>query len=135
MRDIIIKYLKEAIVDKVLYHGSYTSDMTVLKPYSNRARTIPPSIFLSSSRNVVEDYGSNIYECNINVNNIKEIDVHGNSFHNYVSFERDIYSAYDDGHDCVIFKNIMDSKEPNTEVPISDIYVLFESEKIKILDI
>ena len=124
------KSLYEGVLNKTLYHGSYTNGLTKLKPQTNNIRTIPPSIFLTTKKSVAKDYGDIIYKCKILFDNIKEIDVYGNSFHNYTSFERDIYDAYDSGYDCVIFKNIMDSKEPNTKVPLSDIYVVFDSENV-----
>jgi len=126
--------LCEGILNKTLYHGSYNNGLTELKPQTNRVNTIPPSLFLTSKKSVAKDYGNIIYKCKIKFDNIKEIDVRGNSFHDYTSFERDIYDAYDNGFDCVLFKNIMDSKEPNTKVPLSDIYVLFDSDNVIILD-
>jgi len=128
------EYLNEKVLNKILYHGSYTDGLTRLEPYSNLRNNIPPSIFLSSKKSVAKDYGDYIYLCKIDVNNIKTIDVNGESFHNFLSFERDIINAYDDEYDCIIFKNIMDSKEPDNIVPLSDIYVIFDINKVNILD-
>jgi hypothetical protein len=126
--------LNEIILNKILYHGSYSKNLTKLKPFSNKAGTIPPSIFLTTKKSVAKDYGDIIYKCKIKIFNIKEIDIYGNSFHDYTSFENDIYDAYNNGYDCIVFKNIMDSKEPNTKVPLSDIYVVFDSDNILILE-
>lgn len=114
------------------YHGSNIPNLTSLKPKSNNTWTIPPSIFLSSKKSVAKDYGRFIYKCRISCNNTKEIDVHGQSFHDYRQFEYQIYEAYDDGHDCVVFRNIMDSKEPGTRVALSDIYVVFDSGNVEV---
>lgn len=130
----MIEYLNESILNKILYHGSNSKNLTTLKPFSNNVRNIPPSIFLTTKKSVAKDYGYVIYKCKIKFNNIKEIDVYGNSFHDYTSFESDIYEAYNDDYDCILFKNIMDSKEPNTKVPLSDIYVVFNSENVIILE-
>ena len=124
----------EEKINKVLYHGSYNEDLTTLNPYTNRAGTIPPSIFLTSKKSVANDYGDIIYKCKLNCNEIKEIDVHGISFHDYLSFEHEITKAYNDGYDCIVFKNIMDSKEPNTKTKISDVYVVFNSNNVTILN-
>lgn len=129
----LLDFLNENVINKTLYHGSYTDNLTELKPHTNNDNTIPPSIFLTTKKSVARDYGDNIYKCKINCDNIKEYDVYGASFHNYRSFENDIYAAYNDGYDCVIFKNIIDSKEPNTKVPISDVYVVFDSKNVTLL--
>jgi len=126
--------INEGVLNKTLYHGSYTNGLTTLKPYSNKVGTIPPPIFLTTKKSVAKDYGNNIYMCKIKCKNINEIDVNGHSFHDYTSFENDIYNSYDNGYDCVVFKNIIDSKEPNTKVPLSDIYVVFDSANVVVLD-
>ena len=129
----IREYLNENIGNKVLYHGSNISNLSTLKPQTNKYQSIPPSIFLTTKKSVAKDYGTYIYKVKINCNNMKEIDVYGDSFHNYLSFEDKIYTAYNEGFDCVVFKNIMDSKEPNTKVPLSDIYVVFDSDNVDIV--
>ena len=130
-----MKYLKlfEEVTKRYLYHGSYTPNLRTLKPYSNKVYSIPPCIFLTDNKEVASQYGDNIYRVEIEYENSKEIEVYGQSFHNYHSFENDIYSAYDEGYDCVIFKNIMDSKEPSDITPLSDVYVLFDSDKVRIV--
>lgn len=127
------EYLTEKVLNKVLYHGSYTEGLTKLEPHTDIRGTIPPSIFLTSKKRVAKDYGDYIYLCQIDCDNIKEVDVYGESFHNISYFETDITNAYTDNYDCIIFKNIMDSKEPSTNVPISDIYVIFDGDKVNIL--
>jgi hypothetical protein len=129
----IREYLTESVINKTLYHGSNIPNLTTLKPQTNKYHSIPPSIFLSSKKSVAKDYGQYIYKVKLNCNNIKEIDVYGESFHDYLSFEDKIYSGFNDGYDCIIFKNIMDSKEPNTKVPLSDIYVVFDSSKVNVV--
>lgn len=127
-------YINENKINKVLYHGSYTSGLKELKPYTNNINSIPPSIFLTNKIRVAKDYGDNIYKCRLVCNNIKEINLHGESFHNYYQFENNIINAHDEGYDCIVFRNIMDSREPNTKVPLSDIYVVFDSNNIIITD-
>lgn len=133
IKTTIREFLNESVINKILYHGSNVPNLTTLKPQTNKYHSIPPSIFLTTKKRVAKDYGQLIYKVKINCNNIKEIDVCGESFHEYLSFEDKIYSAYDDGYDCITFKNIMDSKEPNTKVPLSDIYVVFDSSKVIVL--
>lgn len=133
IKTTIREFLNESVINKILYHGSNVPNLTTLKPQTNKYHSIPPSIFLSSKKSVAKDYGQFIYKVKINCNNIKEIDVYGDSFHNYLSFEDKIYTAHDEGYGCVVFRNIMDSKEPNTKVPLSDIYVVFDSSNVHIV--
>ena len=133
IKTTIREFIDENVNNKLLYHGSNTPNLSTLKPQTNKYHSIPPSIFLTTKKSVAKDYGRYIYKVKVKCNNIREIDVYGDSFHNYLSFEDKIYSAYDDGYDCVIFKNIMDSKEPNTKVPLSDIYVVFDSNNVDII--
>jgi hypothetical protein len=85
-----------------------------------------------TSKKVAKDYGRFIYKCVIDCNNIKMIDLRGKSYHDY-NFDYDINEAYNDEYDCVVFKNIMDSKEPEMKVEIADTYVIFDKDKIKII--
>lgn len=126
----------EITKSKILYHGSNNTDLTILKPFSNKYNDIPPSIFLSSKKSVAKNYGMYIYKCKISYTNALEVDVDGKSFHdmNFETFEKVIDDGYDDGYDCIIFQNIMDSKEPGDIVPLSDVYVLFDSKNVKILN-
>jgi hypothetical protein len=93
-------------------------------------------IFLNSKKSVAKDYGMFVYKCKVFYNNALIIDVDGKSFHdmNYDSYERIINNGYNDGYDCIIFKNIMDSKEPKNIVPLSDIYVFFDSKNVQLLN-
>ncbi len=110
-----------------VYHGSNSDDIQELIPYTNNYGSIPKSIFLSSSIETARNYGDYIYECIISPSNIKTIDKHGESFHDMTDFEYLIKDAYNDDYDCVIFENIMDSKEPNEVVDLSDTYVVFDT--------
>lgn len=119
---------------KILYHGSYNHDLTTLKPFTSKYSKIPPAIYLSSSIKVAKDYGNYIYKCLLtNFENYEEIECYGNSFHDFYEFDNHIIDAYDNGYQGIIFRNIMDSKEPNTKVPISDIYVIFNEKYVKII--
>ena len=129
------EFITENITSKILYHGSYSDDIKEFRLKSNNIGSIPPCIFFSSKRSVAKDYGNVIYKCKVKFENANEYDAYGESFHNYMSFEKYITDSYNDGYDCVIFRNLMDSKEPNTKVPLSDVYVLFDPKNIVILDI
>lgn len=129
----LFDYINESNRNKIVYHGSPIAGLQKLVPRTNKVYSIPPSIFLTNKKKVAKNYGNNIYKCVLSYTNPLVIDVENASFHEYHRFEKEIYSAYDDGHDCVIFRNIMDSQEPGDIVPISDVYVVFSSDSVNII--
>lgn len=128
-------FLNEGVVNKTLYHGTYNENLTSLKPHTNNDKSIPPAIFLSSKKSVARDYGDMVYKCKIKTDNLFETDVKGRSYHDLgSSFDYEINKAFNEEYDGIIFKNIMDSKEPNTKVPLSDVYVIFNSKDVVIVE-
>ena len=57
----IREFMNESVINRLLYHGSNVSNLTTLKPQTNKYYSIPPSIFLSSKKSVAKDYGQFIY--------------------------------------------------------------------------
>ena len=135
----IENFINEASNKKVLYHGSFDEEINELTPHSweTSTRKSPNSIYLSSSKRVARDYGYMIYKCVLDMSNANytEVDFDGRSYHDDASYDDYIQEAYEEGYDFIIVRNIRDSKEPKTNFPISDVYVVFNEKLLNIISV
>lgn len=133
----IENFINEASNKKILYHGSFNKDINIFKPELSSIRNAPKAVYLSSSKRVARDYGYMIYKCVLDMSNANytEVDFDGRTYHDDASYDDYIQEAFDEGYDFIIVRNIRDSKEPKSKVPISDVYVVFNEKLLNIISV
>ena len=115
-----------------VYHGT-NSEFNEFEPKSDN-RGIPETVYFSDSKKTAKQYGRNIVESFLKIENPLEIDMEGESFHTdkgYYKYTDAIKEADAEGYDGVIAKNMIDTKEPGQKGTPTTVYVVFKSDQIK----
>jgi len=116
----------------VVFHGSDN----IFNVFEQKGEFgFPEASYFTSSKKLAKQYGKQLSDVFLSIKNPHIIDVGGSSFNDkYVELLSGMNYAKENDFDGLIIKNINDSYLQNKDKAVSDVYVIFKPNQVKLAD-